>query len=127
MADVARKYYGLDIVSGDNWTHKQVFQKVSNGHPVLALIRSELATSANYFGHFVTIRGFTDRGWTVVFNDSYPGEAYWNVSTATRQEVGEMRTADWSVFDASWASAVDAKDPLSPNGKGHSRWAMSVR
>ncbi|NJN99939.1 MAG: hypothetical protein HC875_40455 [Anaerolineales bacterium] len=126
LASVARKYYGLDIVSGDNWTHQQVFQKVSQGHPVLTLIRSELTTT--YFGHFVVIKGFSNGGWTVVFNDSYPGEAYWDVrdgSPEIRRDVGEGREADWEDFDASWASQVDDMDPMSPGG--HVRWAMAVR
>jgi RHS repeat-associated protein len=125
LANVARKHYGLDIVSGDNWTHQNVYNKVSQGHPVLTLIRSEVTTNPNYFGHFVAIRGFTDRGWTVVFNDSYPGEAYWNGSASERRKVGEKRGIDWNIFDASWASNVDVMDPLSPGG--HVRWAMAVR
>jgi RHS repeat-associated protein len=127
LADVARKYYGLNIISGDGWAHKDVYEKVRNGHPVLTLIRSELTT--NYFGHFVVIKGFVDRGWTVVFNDSYPGEAYWDSrggSSEQRRQVGEGRKADWDKFDASWASAVDkGYDPLSPGG--HVRWAMAVK
>jgi RHS repeat-associated protein len=75
LATVARNYYGLDIKSGDNWTHQEVFEKVSEGHPVLTLIRSEVQSADNYFGHFVVIRAFTNHGWTVVFNDSYPGRA----------------------------------------------------
>jgi RHS repeat-associated protein len=125
LADVARKFYGLNIASGDNWTHQGVYEKVRAGHPVLTLIRSELSATPNYFGHFVVIRGFVDRGWTVVFNDSYPGEAYWRVSSEQRRQAGEKRVADWDVFDASWASSVDAMDPISPGG--HVRWAMAVR
>ncbi len=125
LALVARKYYGLNIISGDNWTHKDVYQKLNTGHPVLTLVRSEIRTSNNYFGHFVVIRGFTDQGWTVVFNDSYPGEAYWNMSSSQRRRVGEKRVIDWDIFDASWASEVDPMDPMSPNG--HVRWAMAVR
>ena len=126
LAEVARKYYGLNVISGDNWTHSDVYEKVGAGHPVLALIRSELTRT--YFGHFVVVRGFVDQGWTVVFNDSYPGEEYWDVrggSSSIRRQVGERRTADWSVFDRSWASSVDEMDPLSPGG--HVRWAMAVR
>jgi RHS repeat-associated protein len=126
LASVARKYYGLDIIAGDNWTHQQVFQKVSRGHPVLTLIRSELTTT--YFGHFVVIKGFSNGGWTVLFNDSYPGEAYWDVrggSSEIRREIGEGREAEWDDFDASWASHVDNMDPMSPGG--HVRWGMAVR
>ncbi len=127
LADVARKYYGLDILSGDNWTHKTVYQKVRDGHPVLTLIRSELTTSL--FGHFAVVRGFVDGGWTVVFNDSYPGEAYWDNaggSSSQRRDVGEERLAEWDKFDVSWSSTVDkGYDPLSPDG--HVRWAMAVR
>ncbi len=125
LAKVARTYYGLNIESGDNWTHKKAFQKVSNGHPVLALIRAEMGRTRRHFGHFVVIRGFIDRGWTVVFNDSYPGEAYWNATSEVRRQVGENRAADWGDFDASWASAVDEMDPLFSGG--HVRWAMTVR
>ena len=125
LASVARKYYGLDIISNDNWTHQQVYQKVSQGNPVLTLIRSEVTT--NYFGHFV-VKGFTNGGWTVVFNDSYPGEAYWDKqggSPEKRRKVGEGREAEWDDFDRSWASRVDDMDPMSPGG--HVRWAMAVR
>jgi hypothetical protein len=128
LASVARKYYGLDIISSDNWTHQQVYQKVSQGHSVLTLIRSEVSASTNYFGHFVVIKGFTDGGWSVVFNDSYPGEAYWDTqggSASIRREVGEGREAEWDDFDASWASNVDPMDPMSPGG--HVRWAMAVK
>jgi len=125
LADVARKYYGLNITSGDNWTHQSVYETVRAGHPVLTLIRSEISASPNHFGHFVVIRGFIKRGWTVVFNDSYPGEAYWGSSADQRRQVGEGREADWEDFDASWASSVDPMDPLGPGG--HIRWAMAVR
>ncbi|MBI4675948.1 MAG: C39 family peptidase [Chloroflexi bacterium] len=126
LADVAMKFYGLNIISGDNWTHEEVYRKVRSGHPVLTLVRSELTTT--YFGHFVVIRGFVDGGWTVMFNDSYPGEDYWDVrggSSEKRRQVGEGRREAWDKFDASWASSVDAMDPLSPGG--HVRWAMAVR
>lgn len=126
LASVARKYYGLDIISGDNWTHQQVYQKVSQGHPALTLIRSELTTT--YFGHFVVIKGFSNGGWTVVFNDSYPGEAYWDIrggSSEIRRAIGEGRQADWDNFDRSWASLVDNMDPMLAGG--HVRWAMAVR
>jgi hypothetical protein len=126
LASVARKYYGLDIISGDNWTHEQVCQKVSQGHPVLTLIRSEIST--NLFGHFVVVRGFSEGGWTVKFNDSYPGEAYWDArsgSSEIRRKIGEGRDAKWVDFDKSWASHVDSMDPISPDG--HVRWAMSVK
>jgi hypothetical protein len=126
LASVARKYTGLDIISNDNWTHQQVYQKVSQGHPVLTLIRSEVTT--NYFGHFVVVKGFTNGGWTVVFNDSYPGEAYCDIqdgSPEKRRKIGEGREAEWDDFDRSWASHVDDMDPMSPGG--HVRWAMAVR
>jgi RHS repeat-associated protein len=125
LGDVARKYYGLNIYSGDNWTHQSVYEAVRAGHPVLTLIRSEISASPNHFGHFVVIRGFVDRGWTVIFNDSYPGEAYWSRSAEQRRQAGEGREADWDDFDASWASSIDPMDPLAPGG--HIRWAMTVR
>jgi len=126
LAKVARQYYGLNISSGDNWSHQSVYQKVKSGHPVLTLIRAGI--SEDQFGHFVVVRGFTDGGWTVVFNDSYPGEEYWDFrggSASQRQQIGEGRTIDWDTFDASWASSVDEMDPLSPGG--HIRWAMAVK
>jgi hypothetical protein len=123
LAKVAREHYGLNIQSGDNWTHEMVYKKVSTGHPVITLVRAEITT--NDFGHFVVVKGFTDGGWTAVFNDSYPGRAYWDVSSEERQQAGEGRVAFWDDFDASWSSSVDAKDTLSPGG--HVRWAMSVR
>lgn len=120
LATVAQKYYGLDI-EWDNWTHERVYNKLANGHPVVALVKIELSTRG--FGHFVTIRGFVDGGWTAVFNDSYPvGYS----SEEARRQAGEGRQADWERFDRSWSSAVDAgMDPLSPDG--HVRWAMSIR
>jgi len=129
LANVARSYYGLNIESGDGWTHEEVYEQVRNGHPVLVLIRSEVESTTRYFGHFVVIRGFVDGGWTVVFNDSYPGEAYWDYwggSATQRQQIGEERTSDWTTFDNSWASSVDSGfDSLSPDG--HVRWAMFVK
>ena len=124
LASMARKYYSLNIESGDNWTHQEVYNKLVAGHPVIALIRVDLSTSQ--FGHFVTIRGFVDGGWTVVFNDSYPAYRYVNQSEEERRVAGEGRREGWNRFDASWASAVDrGEDPLSPHG--HVRWAMAGR
>ena len=123
LAEVARKYYGLNIESGDNWTRQRVHEKLMNGHPVLALIRADLGITT--FGHFVVIRGLVNQGATVIFNDSYPNEEYWDDPEA-RQASGEMRSTDWSKFDISWASYVDADmDPLASGG--HVRWAMAVR
>ena len=69
-----------------------------------------------------------DPGSTVVLNDSYPGEAYWDVSSEERRKVGEGRRVDWYEFDKSWASYVDSMDPLGgDNFQGHVRWAMSIR
>ena len=124
LAVVARNYYGLNIESGDNWTHQKMYNKLVAGHPVVALIRVNLST--NQFGHFVTIRGFVDGGWTVIFNDSYPAVHYVNRSVEERQLAGEGRREEWNRFDVSWASAVDrGDDPLSP--QGHVRWAMAVK
>jgi RHS repeat-associated protein len=127
LADVARKYYGLNIASGDNWTREMVYKKVSDGHPVLTLIRAELGTRyPPDFGHYVVIKGFIDNGWTVIFNDSYPGRAYWDRSYEERRQAGEGRQSDWETFDDSWASAVDKNmDPLSVGGLV--RWAMAIK
>lgn len=126
LASVAQKYYGLAIESGDGWTRERVHTKLSQGHPVLALVRVDMSTTE--FGHFVVIRGLVDQGATVVFNDSYPrnDRATWDMSSEERRAIGEGRREDWYEFDASWASAVDHDlDPLAP--KGHVRWAMAVR
>jgi hypothetical protein len=126
LAKTASKHYGLAIESGDNWTREMIHQKLMAGHPVLALVRSEFTT--NYFGHFVLIRGLVDQGATVVLNDSYPGEEYWNVSAEERQAIGEGRRVDWYDFDRSWASHVDSMDPLGgADFTGHVRWAMAVQ
>lgn len=100
-----------------------MYNKLVAGHPVVALIRVNLSSSQ--FGHFVTIRGFIDGGWTVVFNDSYPAGSYVSRPEPERRLAGEGRQEEWNIFDASWASAVDrGEDPLSPDG--HVRWAMAV-
>jgi len=136
LADVARKYYGMAIESGDGWTRERVHAKLSQGHPVLALIRVDLrihppGRGDGAFGHFVVIRGLVDQGATVVFNDSYPGEQYWDERGGPsradeRQAAGEGRREDWHKFDRSWASYVDKdKDPLAP--EGHVRWAMAAQ
>jgi len=128
LASVARKYYGLSIQSGDNWTRNMVHERLMAGHPVITLVRSEFAATSNYFGHFVLIRGLIDQGATVVVNDSYPGEDYWNATPEERQTVGEGRRVDWYEFDRSWASFVDSMDPLGgSNFNGHVRWAMAVK
>jgi hypothetical protein len=114
----------MAIESGDNWTREKVHQKLSSGHPVLALIRVDLST--NQFGHFVVIRGMVDQGSTVVFNDSYPSNKLWDATSEQRRMAGESRRAKWRDFDRSWASAVDkGRDPLSP--QGHVRWAMAAQ
>ena len=124
LASVARKYYGLNIEAGDNWTYKKANQKVKAGHPMLTLIRVDLTTTD--FGHFVVIRGFDDAGWTVILNDSCPARRYGNRSASARRNAGERRREDWEKFDLSWASAVDAgNDPLAPGG--HVRWGMAVK
>ncbi len=133
LAAVARKYYGMAIESGDNWTRTRVHQKLLDGHPVIALVRVNLAASpprrffgGGGFGHFVVIRGLINQEETVVFNDSYPASEGWNWTAEQRRAVGEGRQEDWAKFDSSWASAVDqGDDPMSP--EGHVRWAMAVR
>jgi uncharacterized protein YvpB len=122
LADVARKYYGMEIESGDNWTSRRVRQKLVTGHPVLALVRVDLST--DQYGHFVVLRGSS--ATEVVFNDSYPREEAWDWSPEERQAFGEGRTESWSQFDASWSSRVDINDdPLAP--EGHARWAMAAQ
>ena len=116
----------MAIDSGDGWTRERIHAKLMQRHPVLALIRVDMST--DQFGHFVVIRGFVDRGATVVLNDSFPRDdrETWQMPSDERRAVSEGRRADWNRFDASWASAVDqGKDPLAPNG--HVRWAMAAQ
>ncbi len=107
LEQVAQTTYHLEVMASDDWTLDQVYDALSNGHPVIADVTWQLVPGGT--GHFVVIYGIDRQNKIVYYHDPYDGAD---------------QSASWDVFSASWNGPVDAGDPLQP--AGHHNWAIAL-
>ncbi len=120
--------YGYSVDAHVGWTKEELSEKIREGYPVIALVRTKLLTEKvpvrnklgritghDGFGHYILIWGLDEDADNIIYSDSYLGEYAWEMTPEERLKEGVVQMASWDKFAASWSSNVDFEDPFFNN------------